>query len=752
VRNYLKGNDPERWVHGARSFEHVVYQGLYEGVDLRLREADGMPEYDLLLAPGTDLAQVVVRCEGVSGLEVDEQGGLLMHSDQGVLRQSPPRTWCVLPSGETEPVECAFVVLGEARYGFRLAGHDPDLPVVVDPGLEWATYLGGSGDDWLFGVARMSNGDLVATGLTFSPVFPKGLITSGPLDAFVSVLKADGSDLVAWTLLGGSDQDAAVDVQVGPADEIYLSGYTNSADFWTSANAYQPTLPPIHGSDAFVVELDQGLVPVYSTFLGGTAFDLGSRILVSAPGILTIGGNTRSVDFPVTSGAAQGNHGGGNSFSDYFLARLDLNQPPASQLLYSTYVGGSDWEAPTNAVFEHKSLSLHEDASGVITLAGRTRSADIVKNTNGYDTTYDGEYDVYLARVDPAQSGPSGILYDTYIGGSSGVSDAPMALAVDSSGVVTLGGYTYSPGFPTTAGAFDTTFEGPVGHNDAFLLRLDPSQPPASQLIYSTLLSGNGFESVEDLALDSSGRIVAQGFTGRDILGISTFPTTCSGFQPDFAGSRDGFLVYLDPAGNGPSDLLYSTFLGGPGWDVLVFGLSILSEAPTLKVVGGGGSGELGFPATNGAFQTVPAGEDDCALYQAEINPHTYCVASANSFGPDGAIICGGGSVKLSDNAFTLSVTGATPGDFGLYFYGTMPASIPFADGVLCVSGSVSRLPPPLVADPSGSASRALDFTQPPLNGIPPGATRYFQYWYRDPKAGGKGSNFSNGLKVTFHP
>ena len=63
-----------------------------------------MPEYDLLLAPGADLSQVVVRCEGVSGLEVDEEGGLRMQSARGVLRQSPPLTWCVLPSGENQPV------------------------------------------------------------------------------------------------------------------------------------------------------------------------------------------------------------------------------------------------------------------------------------------------------------------------------------------------------------------------------------------------------------------------------------------------------------------------------------------------------------------------------------------------------------------------------------------------------------------------------------------------------------------------
>jgi hypothetical protein len=274
LRNYLLGNDSENWVRGARAFGQVVYAGLYEGVDLRLRDAGGMPEYDLLLAPGADLSEVVVRCEGVSDLEVDEQGGLLTHIAQGVLRQTPPLTWCVLPTGEREPLECEFVLLGAKRFGFRLAEHDADLPVVIDPGLEWATYLGGSGKEWILGMDRNSLGQIVVAGTTLSTNFPTtvGAADYAGRDVFVSILDATGSTLVASTLLGGAGEDYGLDVQVGAGDEVFVVGTTNSTDF-----PAQPALEPGYLSnsqgkyDGFVVELSSDLKTiVYASHLGGS--------------------------------------------------------------------------------------------------------------------------------------------------------------------------------------------------------------------------------------------------------------------------------------------------------------------------------------------------------------------------------------------------------------------------------------------------------------------------------------------------
>ena len=146
----------------------------------------------------------------------------------------------------------------------------------------------------------------------------------------------------------------------------------------------------------------------------------------------------------------------------------------------------------------------------------------------------------------------------------------------------------------------------------------------------------------------------------------------------------------------------------------------------------------------------------DGVALQLEINPHSYCVAGANSAGPHGALICGSGSVRLVDNAFKLNVTGAAPGNIGLFIYGSAAAQKPFGNGTLCLAPPVFRWLPAVQIDPSSNASRALDFTQPPFSSGPgaitPGSTWYFQLWYRDPVGGGAGYNLSNGLKATFHP
>jgi hypothetical protein len=264
---------------------------------------------------------------------------------------------------------------------------------------------------------------------------------------------------------------------------------------------------------------------------------------------------------------------------------------------------------------------IHEAASGIVTLAGRTNSSDIVRTPVGYDTTFNSTSstyaDAYVAIVDPSKSGLAGLVYDTYFGAD--LDDSARALAVDSAGVVTLGGWTDSATLPITPGAFGTTFLGPTDLHDAFLARLDPSLPQAQQLVYSTFLAGDGYENVLELVLDSRGRILAQGYTGNTGLVSNTFPTTCDAYQPGFAGEHDGYLVYLDPAGNGADDLLYSTFVGGATWDILMFGLELLSESPTLRVLTAGGSYALGFPTTSGAYQQNPGGGYDGLILQLEV-------------------------------------------------------------------------------------------------------------------------------------
>lgn len=132
-----------------------------------------------------------------------------------------------------------------------------------------------------------------------------------------------------------------------------------------------------------------------------------------------------------------------------------------------------------------------------------------------------------------------------------------------------------------------------------------------------------------------------------------------------------------------------------------------------------------------------------------------FCTTSPNSMGP-GALIGASGSASVGENDFTLTVSAAAAGQFGVFFYGTDQVSLPFGDGVLCIGGGVFRLNPPLLTDGLGSASRWADLTAPPagsgLGAITPGSSWNFQFWYRDGAAGGAQVNLSDGLAVVFLP
>ena len=130
--------------------------------------------------------------------------------------------------------------------------------------------------------------------------------------------------------------------------------------------------------------------------------------------------------------------------------------------------------------------------------------------------------------------------------------------------------------------------------------------------------------------------------------------------------------------------------------------------------------------------------------------PTNYCVTSPNSAGA-GSLIQALGSQDVNDNSFSLFADGAPPNQFGLFFYGTAPASNPVGDGVMCIGGSLFRLLPAVAIDGAGQASFAVDFANlPPGGGISNGDTRFFQFWYRDPGFGSAFFNFSDGVAVQF--
>jgi len=240
---------------------------------------------------------------------------------------------------------------------------------------------------------------------------------------------------------------------------------------------------------------------VYSTYLGGSSFDLGQVIAVDASGNAYVTGQTGSTDFPATAGAFRTTFSGGNN--DAFVSKLNA---AGSALLYSTYLGGRN---------DDFGYGIAVDASGNAYVAGLTYSSDFPTTPGAFQTIYAGGSNV--AFVSKLNAAGSALLYSTYLG-----SGFATGIAVNSSGNAYVTGEA-GPNFPTTAGAFQATSGG---DQNAFISMLDPD---GSALVYSTYLGGRGPDTGDGIAVDASGNAYV---TGR--AGSSYFPTTPGAFQTTF--------------------------------------------------------------------------------------------------------------------------------------------------------------------------------------------------------------------------
>jgi hypothetical protein len=584
--NYFLGNDPSRWRANVPAYASIRYRGLYPGVDVEIEEHESRLEYDLTLEPGADLDQVVIRCEGAEALHLDESGALVLETATGSLQQLRPRTYQIGPAGERLPVDCSFRILGDACFAFEVAGRRGDLPLVVDPGLVYSAFLGGTGYDKGTALALDAAGAAVVGGFTWSSDFPTtpgayDTTQNGSSDAFVTKLDASGSTLLYSTFLGGSGVDELYAIALDATGAAVLTGWTLSSNFPTTTGAYDTTYGG--GFDGFVTKLDAtGGTLLYSTLLGGSDTDIGYVLAFDAAGDTVVAGWSSSSDFPATPGAYDTKHNGGQ---DGFVAKLNA---AGSKLIYATFLGGSG----TEGIF-----GLTLDGAGAPIVVGGTASSDFPTTPGAYDTTFSGG-DGFVAKLD---SSASTLLYSTFLGGSDDENAENVVL--DSAGAVIVSGWTLSSDFPTTPGAYDTTYGG---GRDITLSKLDPS---GSTLLYSTFLGGSGEElTVKTLALDSTGAIVLSGRTSS-----ADFPTTPGAYDTTQNGNHDVFVAKLDLAS---STLLYSTFLGGSGDEQA--GRLVLDAAGAAVVSGETSSSN--FPTTPGAYDTTyNGGGNDVFLAKLEL-------------------------------------------------------------------------------------------------------------------------------------
>lgn len=616
--NFFLGDDPTRWRRDVARYECVRWQQPWPGVDVIGYQQDDHLEYDVALQPGADLARVEFAVEGGRGLSLGTDGALVIETEGATLRQTKPVSWSVAADGSLQPITVGYELRGADRFGFVATAWTGDHPLIVDPGLIWSTYVGGSENEQVHGLYIDASGLVTYAGFTRSPNFPttpgtfSQTFQGGPNGAGdACVVRLDPSlsgsaQLVAATFVGSGDWDSFLAMHVDAALNVTCAGACWGQNFPTTPNRYSGFATPTGVPDVVVCQLDWSLSQLtYSTYVGGTGDDRGGQVHHDlATRRITVGVQTNSTDFPVTSNAPQPNAMGALGYQELALFQLNPTLSGSNQLEFSTYFGGShdDW------MYE-----LHVSSGGEVTFCGATRSNDLPTTPNAYDQAHNGGHDAYVARIDLSQpSLPNRTWsYCTYFGGP--VYEQARAMDVDGNGVVTLGGLTNGPGIPVASGTpfqpFQPSYSG-AQNNDGFLARLDPSLPPSQQLVYSTFFGGPGFSSgVAGLVIDSGGIITFVGHADANIV------TTPGAWDPTHNGGRDAFLARLDPSLPASMQLLYSTYFGGPG-DESAGHVSTSGSLATLV-----GDARLDLPITPNAYQTANAGNTDVFVCQIDMQP-----------------------------------------------------------------------------------------------------------------------------------
>ena len=667
VVSYFIGNDPKNWRSGIPTYGKVNYAQIYPGVDLVFYGNQRQLEYDFVVAPGADPSRIAWQIDGARA-SVDAEGNLALGAPNGPASFKKPVLYQMDGDKKTS-VEGSFAVAGKQigfrlgsydhskaliidpvlSYASYLAGSATDhIGLPTGPGN---LAVGMSQ-----GVALDSAGSAYVTGYTYSIDFPtKNPYQSAPPakippvspgqwpSAFVTKFSPDGSSLVYSTYLGGNGYDYAYAIAVDSSGNAYVTGETDSPDFPVTNGAYQTVCSPApnntgapvqnssncysSNTSAFVTKLNPtGTGLVYSTFLGGNgSWAYATAIAVDGAGRAYIAGNedeacyrgqpyTFQSCFPTTSGAViSGTQPIGGDPQFAFVAAFD---PTGSQLLYSTLFGDLNFKCIIACGGDTYGTGIAVDANGYFYLVGETTASNLPTTAGviqqngaplGSSGTYVEAWRGFVAKFNTVTSaGGVTLAYATYLGGhTEALGDFISGIAIDSESNAYIVGYTNSPDFPVTSGAYSTVC-GPNGQNcaAAHVTKLNPS---GSEILWSTFVGdakGDASDAVfftGPIQLDGAGNIYITGQVGTGFPMINPVEPTATG------GDQQVLVAELNPTG---TKLLFSTTIGSNGLNT--------TESAGLAVNTGGDiylAGNNAGPnliTTPGAFQTAASNSSCC--------------------------------------------------------------------------------------------------------------------------------------------
>jgi len=589
--NYFIGNDPAKWRRNVPNYRSVIYKDVYAGIDLKYYGDGNQMEYDFVVSPGADPSQIQVQYEGVKSLYVDESGELVIETRWGSVVEHKPAVYELQGNLRTS-IDCEYALLGANTFGFNLnSDYDSRFALVIDPKISYSTYFGGTqgeatgkggivlddqgciymlgstrsavddnfpitpgvyddthnGEEDAFvaklcgagdtftnlvyctyiggsqldspggGIAIDSDGNAYVAGLTYSDDFPMvnpfDDTWGYPYDGWVAKLSPVGDSLLYSTYLGGRCYDVAHGIAVNSSGNTFVTGETASDDF-PIVNCSIDTFCVNGDFEAFISKFSpDGSTLEYSCYLGGSTHDAGNDISIDEDGNAFVTGNTGSEDFPITSDAYDTSYNGGG---DVFVAKISSS---VGSLLYSTYLGGDSTDNPGAIVV---------DVSGSAYVAGATSSIDFPTTDGAYDTSHNGNKDIFVTKLPPTGSS---LVYSTFLGGYS--AEDHLDLGIDGMGNAYVSGLAYSSDFPCTCGFSEA--------GNRFLTKLSAT---GANLVFSTRL---GFDLVNTTGVHvtADGDIYIITDTNRPDL------PTVNSYDSSYNGNYDVYIMKITPCPEG---------------------------------------------------------------------------------------------------------------------------------------------------------------------------------------------------------
>jgi gliding motility-associated-like protein len=574
--NYFIGNDKSKWAGKVQAFQKLDYANLYDGIDLKIASAEQSLKYVYEVEKGKDAGQVKINFEGTDGIAIDESGNLKIKTAVGDVMDLKPYAYQIINGKESE-VACTFMLHENSlTYNFPM-GYDKKQKLFIDPTLVFSTYSGSTADNFGYSATYDSHGNAFGAGSVFGVGYP--LVTGHYIMTYV------GGSIITFT--GGGQY---------PGDDISITKYT--AD---------------------------GTQRIFSTYLGGYGQDLPHSLIANSNDELYILGTTDCPNFPTTSNAYDTTFGGGNNpgvwdgiaahykrGSDIIISRLSVD---GSQLLSSTYVGGSDNDGlnyragqpySSPGFLRHNYADevrgeIEIDKNNNIYIASCTRSADFPRTAATFQTSFGGGMDACIFKMD---ANLSTMIWSTTFGGTE--DDAAYSVAVDGDENLFVAGGTVSNDFPVTNGVYQNTFAG--GTCDGFIVHIDKS---GQTKIASTYYGYGDYDQIYFVDLDKANNVYVLGQADN----------TASNYIKNAAYNKPNGGQFISKFNEKLDSLVWSTSWGR--------GLGITDISPTAFLVDvcsniyacgwgsqgvnnivGGTGGTTGLDVTSNAYKATTDGQD----------------------------------------------------------------------------------------------------------------------------------------------